>query len=83
MEKVKISSKNQIVIPALVRHKLKLKQGTSITIYPIDSNHAIISKQPKTGGYAESMLGLGKEIWEELGGVDKYIKGERDSWGDR
>ena len=83
MQPVKISSKNQIVVPALVRHKLNLKHGTSVIIYPMDANHAILSKQPKAGSYAESMLGLGKEIWEELGGVDKYIEGERKSWDEK
>jgi AbrB family looped-hinge helix DNA binding protein len=83
MAKIKISSKNQIVIPSEVRERLKLKKGASISIYAVDETHAIITKHPAKKGYAESMVGLGKEIWDELGGVDKYIEEERNSWGDR
>ena len=80
---MKISSKNQIVIPAEVRERLRLRRGASVIMYPIDDNRAVLSKQPKPGGYAESMRGLGKEIWDELGGADKYLEEERNSWGDR
>lgn len=78
MKKSKISSKNQIVIPALVRERLNLRKGTSVSIYAINDDEAIISKKLKS--HARSMLGLGKEIWDKLGGADKYLKGERDSW---
>lgn len=80
MVKVKISSKNQIVIPSEIRETLNLRKGGEVVLYAVDRDHAILSKQPKKGGYVESMVGLGKEIWDELGGVDKYIQGERNSW---
>ena len=75
-----MSSKNQIVIPSLVRERLKLRKGSSLAVYAVNSDWAILSKQPNTGDYVESMAGLGKEIWDELGGADKYLKQERDSW---
>lgn len=75
-----MSSKNQIVIPSIVRERLKLGRGANLAIYAVDDNWAILSKQPKKDNYVDSMVGLGKEIWDELGGTDKYIKGERDSW---
>jgi AbrB family looped-hinge helix DNA binding protein len=78
METLKISSKNQIVIPAGVRQKLNLKKGVSVVMYALDENRAILSKQPKS--YAESLRGLGKEVWEELGGSEKYLQNERNSW---
>ncbi len=77
---LKISSKNQIVIPALVRERLNLRKGAAVSLYAVDSNHAILVKQPKKGNYVESMVGLGKKTWDKLGGADKYIQGERDSW---
>ena len=83
MAKIKISSKNQIVIPSEVRERLNLKKGASVSIYAVDNNHAILLKHPAQKDYVESMVGLGKEIWDELGGADKYIKEERNSWGDR
>ena len=30
--------------------------------------------------YVSALEGLGKEVWDELGGVEKYIQEERDSW---
>lgn len=83
MQTVKISSKNQIVVPTVIRKNLGLTQGSKLVIYQIDQTRAIISKLPKKGSYVDSMVGLGKEVWDKLGGVDKYIQGERESWGDR
>ena len=80
MAKVKISSKNQIVIPSEVRERLQVKKGSELLLYAIDDNTAMVVKHPPKGHYAESMLGVGKEIWDELGGVDKYLKEERTSW---
>lgn len=80
MAKVKLSSKNQIVIPSEVRETLNLRKGASISLYAVDDSHAILMKHPAKGNYVESMRGLGKEVWKKLGGVDKYIKDERDSW---
>jgi AbrB family looped-hinge helix DNA binding protein len=80
MAKVKISSKNQIVIPSEVRERLNLRKGANVTIYVLDDNRAILSKHSNKGNYARSMLGLGKEIWQKLGGADEYIKQERKSW---
>lgn len=80
MKKIKMSSKNQIVIPGSVRERLGLRKGATLAIYAVDNQWAILSKQPKNGNYVDSMTGLGKEIWDELGGADKYIRDERDSW---
>lgn len=73
-----LSTKHQIVIPKAVRKQLGLKAGSKITVYPIDANKAIISKQPED--IVEAMSGLGKDLWEKLGGADKYIERERASW---
>lgn len=75
-----MSSKNQIVIPAMVRERLKLRKGDLLTLYAVDDSHALLLKHPAPGGYAESLRGLGKDVWKKLGGADKYIKGERRSW---
>ena len=81
MNKITLSSKNQIVIPKEAREKLNLKSGSKLIVYSIDKNRIIISKEPDD--YVKALEGLGKEVWDELGGADKYIKEERASWGDR
>lgn len=73
-----LSSKNQIVIPKEVREKLKLRSGSKLVVYPVDETHAVIAKEPKS--YSDALRGLGKEVWQALGGADKYIKQERASW---
>lgn len=78
MTNIKLSSKNQVVIPKEVRKKLGLKAGATIAIYPIDEQRAVLVKRPKS--YADALEGLGKEVWDALGGADKYIKEERASW---
>ncbi|MBI4049705.1 MAG: AbrB/MazE/SpoVT family DNA-binding domain-containing protein [Candidatus Doudnabacteria bacterium] len=78
MAKTTLSSKYQIVVPKEVRRKLNLKSGTQVNVYPIDENRAVIVKRPKS--YADALRGLGKEVWQTLGGTEKYLKGERASW---
>jgi AbrB family looped-hinge helix DNA binding protein len=79
MEKVKLSSKNQIVIPTSVRRGLRLSKGAKLAVYQIDDSRAIICKEPQ-GGYATALWGLGKDMWKELGGSEKYLENERNSW---
>jgi bifunctional DNA-binding transcriptional regulator/antitoxin component of YhaV-PrlF toxin-antitoxin module len=81
MQSVKISSKNQIVIPAKYLKFMGLRHGARMIAYMVDESRIMLSKQPVD--YIESMRGLGKEVWKKLGGTDKYLKGERDSWGNR
>lgn len=44
----------------------------------MDETHAILTTQSED--YVKSLRGLGKEVWDALGGADKYIKEERASW---
>ena len=74
----KLSQKNQIVIPKNVRTDLGLKAGSRIVITPLDSEYALIMKQP--ADVAGSMKGQGKDIWKKLGGTESYLKKERSSW---
>ena len=78
MDSTKLSKKYQIVVPTAVRKRLKLEAGTELAIYPLDDSHAILTKRPKR--YADALQGLGKEVWQKLGGADKYLKEERASW---
>lgn len=78
MTKTRLSSKYQIVVPKEVREKLKLKAGSQIIVYPVDEKRAVLLKEPDD--YVKALRGLGKEVWEALGGADKYIKAERASW---
>ena len=76
-----LSAKYQIVIPKAVRVKLGLRRGMKVRIYPVDEDRAMIVSE--SSDIVSELRGLGKEVWQKLGGAYKYIKRERASWGDR
>ncbi len=78
MLKTRLSSKNQIVIPKEAREKTKLQSGNNLFVHVIDQDHIMLSKEPVD--HVKALEGLGKEVWQALGGADKYIKEERASW---
>jgi len=80
MEKltVKVSSKNQVVIPSLARKKLGITPGKNLLIWIMDRTLVMM---PEPENWSEFILGLGKEMWKEVGGADRYLKKERASWG--
>ncbi len=75
-----LSMKYQIVIPKEVRKAMGLKKGTKVYVKPLDKNHAMITKDPDDP--IKELRGLGKEVWDSLGGAEVYLKRERDSWND-
>lgn len=78
-EKVKVSSKYQIVIPKEAREYANLKAGDKLVVEGIHGK-LILWKVPKD--YTEYMAGLHKEIWKEVD-IDKYIGELRKGWGKR
>lgn len=78
MATAKLSTKYQIVVPREVRDRMHLKAGVTITLYPIDEERALLVKRPKDA--VTALEGLGKEMWEALGGADTYIRKERTVW---
>jgi AbrB family looped-hinge helix DNA binding protein len=77
----KVSPKYQIVIPKGIREKLGIQAGMEVTIEVLDNHHAVI--RSGNVSYAKKLRGLGKEVWQSLGGTEAYIKRERSSWGER
>ncbi len=73
-----VSKKYQIVVPREVRARMKLRVGARLVLYPLDEERAVLIKQPDD--YVKKLRGLGKDLWQSLGGADKYIKQERNSW---
>ncbi|OGL88807.1 hypothetical protein A3I42_04015 [Candidatus Uhrbacteria bacterium RIFCSPLOWO2_02_FULL_49_11] len=73
-----LSQKYQIVVPREVRDRLRLKAGAKIMIHPLDDTRAVLTKHPTD--YVQALQGLGKEVWQSLGGTDTYILQERSSW---
>ena len=79
METAKLSRKYQIVVPKAVREKMRLRAGAKVHIYSVDEDRALLVRHPED--YVAALEGLGKEVWDALGGGDKYIREERAAWG--
>ena len=77
MEVAKLSQKYQIVVPKKIRKEMGLRVGERVGVYSLDKERAILIKKPKS--HVDALAGLGKEVWDALGGV-KYIRKERILW---
>lgn len=79
VNKVTVSSKNHIVIPAEARRELGIKPGDRLYVVVRDGYMFVM---PEPDDVVEELRGLHKEIWE---GVDaqEYVNQERDTWQDQ
>jgi len=75
MAYLKLSSKNQIVLPKEARSAMKVKGGDSLFVI-VKGGITILMPKPKK--YAEALSGLGKSLYTK-----NYLKWERQSWGTR
>lgn len=74
---ITIGKKAQVVIPKKAREAIGIKVGSKATLV-YDKGRGVILGNPKES--IKLLKGLGKEIWDKVGGADKYLKEERASW---
>lgn len=72
MAEVKLSSKNQIVVPREAREALGLRAGTKLLVV-LRGDTLILRRKPKN--YAEAIRGIGKGLYPP-----GYLENERKSW---
>ncbi len=72
MREVKLSTKNQIVIPREIREALGVKAGDKLLAVP-RRDIVILLRRPKN--YSQALAGIGKGLY----GSD-YLAQERESW---
>ena len=72
MSEVKLSAKNQIVIPRDAREALHLKPGDKVVLV-VRGDQVLLLKRPKS--YKDALRGLGKGLYPP-----DYLKKERESW---
>lgn len=72
MHEVKLSSKNQIVIPREARNALQAKAGDKLLVV-VRGETVLLLRKPKK--YSEATRGIGKGLYPP-----DYLKGERESW---
>ena len=73
MVEVKISSKNQIVIPREAREALGITPGAKLLV--VVAGGAVILR-PKPKRYSRAIRGIGKGLYPQM-----YLDNERASWG--
>jgi AbrB family looped-hinge helix DNA binding protein len=72
MSEVKLSTKNQIVIPREIRDALGIKAGDRLLVVPRGDTVILLPKPKK---YSEAIAGMGKGLF----GPDYFVR-ERESW---
>ena len=74
--RVKVSSKNQIAIPAAIRKKLRIKEGDHLLV---DLREGSVVLIPEPRDYSQRLRGLHRDVWE---GTDpeEYVRREREAW---
>ena len=80
MATAKLTSKCQITLPARIRRKLDLRPGDRVQV---EIQGGAIVLRPLRGSFVDSMVGLGREVWEAEGGAERFLDGERDGWVER
>ena len=77
---VKVSSKNQIAVPAAVRKQLGIKPGDRLRI-EVDGKRAILERE-EHASVLDELLSIAPEIWQ---GIDTtaYIEELRNEWSHR
>jgi len=73
---VKISGKNQIVIPKEARQKLRLVPGQELMVLCKEDRMVLM---PRPRNFVKETRGLHKEVWSDVD-IEAYIREERDSW---
>ncbi|MGH9199431.1 MAG: AbrB/MazE/SpoVT family DNA-binding domain-containing protein [Acidimicrobiia bacterium] len=73
---MRVSSKNQIALPAEARRQLNIKSGDTL-IVEVVGGQIVLIQEPKD--WAAFMEGLGKEVWEGVN-PHEYIDELRGPW---
>lgn len=69
---VKLSSKNQIVVPREARRALRLKAGDRLLVV-VRGDTVILLRKPKS--YSEALRGIARDLYPA-----DYLESERKSW---
>jgi AbrB family looped-hinge helix DNA binding protein len=74
---VKLNDHNQIKLPKAAREALGVKSGDCIMII-VDGENVQLLPEPES--WSDYIYGLGKSVWETLGGGEQFLQKERAAW---
>ncbi len=77
MTVVKLSRRNQMVLPKDAREALGVKPGGRLLVIVEEGSVRLLPAPEK---WSEFIYGLGAEVWRELGGGEAFLAQERTSW---
>lgn len=73
----RLTKKCQVTVPRNIRRALRLKAG-DVVYFSIESGKAVLRPSPES--HTRAIKGLGRQAWRALGGADRFLRGERESW---
>lgn len=77
MTVVRLSRRNQMVLPKAAREALGVKPGGRLLVLVEEGSVRLL---PEPENWSEWMYGLGAEAWASLGGGEAFLRKERSSW---
>ena len=73
-----VTNNYTICITLPIRKRAHLKPKDKVILSVDEKGNIQITKPPQT---LEEWVGHGKEVFKKLGGVENFLKKERESWG--
>jgi len=74
---VKLSERNQMVLPKIAREAMGIKPGGRLLVIVEDRSVRLL---PEPDDWTEYLYGLGADTWQALGGGTQFLREERASW---
>jgi len=73
-----VTIKHQVVIPKSVRQVIAVKAGDKVLMQAL-GDLIVVKPINKKMGWAASMRGLGKDLWQNIDPLT-YVRKERSAW---
>lgn len=74
---VKLSERNQMVLPKAAREALGVEPGGRVMVI-VEGQDVRLLPEPES--WSDYIYGLGKSMWEDLGGGENFLREERAAW---
>ncbi len=74
---VTLGENNQVALPEAACKALGVEPGGRVLIVVQDQRVYLL---PKVGNWADYIYGLGKDLWADLGGGERFLQEERAAW---
>jgi AbrB family looped-hinge helix DNA binding protein len=73
----RLTSKCQVTVPREIRDALHVGAG-DLVHFTMEEGRAVLRSAPES--YTEALAGMGREVFGKLGGAERFLAEERESW---